>query len=118
MCRKPIRPTVLAAIFALAATRANALTGAQLYEACVEAPKDSTASATCNIYVRGFIDGLVMGALEAADGRKFCPPEDGISVEQGRVLLEKVLRDRPELLHREGGYLFGFAMMDAFPCHQ
>jgi Rap1a immunity proteins len=113
---KPMRSTVLAAIFALAATQANALTGTQLYRFCVEAPKGSVENTACNSYVRGFIDGLVTGVNEAADGRMICLPKDGIALEQGRLILEKALRDYPQFLHKEGGYLFGFGMMDAFHC--
>jgi hypothetical protein len=110
-----IRSMTLAAIL-LVATQANALTGTDLYRFCVESTKGSVENTACNSYVRGFIDGLATAAFEAADGRKFCPPDAGISVEQGRLILEKALRDYPQFLHKEGGYLFGFAMMDAFHC--
>jgi len=40
----------------------------------------------------------------------------GIPVAHGRLILENYLRDHPEVLNEDGGYLFGFAMIDAFRC--
>lgn len=103
-----MKAALLAMILGLVAiTQASALTGAQLYQFCVEAPKRSLGDTACATYVRGFIDGLVMGALAVSEGHKICIPADGISVTQGRLILEKTLREHPEFLHEEAGYLFG-----------
>jgi hypothetical protein len=39
---------------------ANALSGSELYQYCME-KKPSTGDAMCLAYVRGFIDGITMG---------------------------------------------------------
>jgi len=110
------RRAIIAVVIALAPSQASALTGTELYKLCVESPKDSVAHTTCVAYVRGFIDGFASTTFAAKDGEKICFPDGGVSVEQGLLLLEKILRDRPEMLHHQGGHLFGFAMSDAFRC--
>ena len=93
---------------------AYAISGAELYGLCTDPPKSGLGDVSCEAYVRGFIDGFVVATSVADNGRKICIPDGGISVIQGRLILEKALRDYPEFLHEEGGYIFGFAMEEAF----
>jgi hypothetical protein len=71
---------------------------------------------SCTSYIRGFIDGMVVGGNVEELHLKCCPPKDGISVEQGRLIVEKYLKDHPEKLNLEAGYVAAFAFVEAFPC--
>jgi hypothetical protein len=42
--------------------------------------------------------------------------KDGLSVDQGRLIIEKYLKEHPESLHEEAGLVAGPALLDAFPC--
>jgi hypothetical protein len=95
---------------------AYALTGAQLYDLCTAPEKRGWEDLSCETYVRGFVDGFIIAAVSADMGHKICIPNGGIPVTQGRLILEKALRDSPELLQEDGGYLFGYAMTKAFGC--
>jgi hypothetical protein len=115
-CEAVVRWMLSATIPALVAPDpANAMKGAQLYEWCFDS-KESFAKATCTTYVRGFVDGIVMGIVGAIRGDKVCIPKDGISIEQAKLILKKYLEAHPEFLHEEAGYLFGFALSEAFRC--
>jgi hypothetical protein len=92
---------------------AHAFTGAQLYQECTKAPKNSMEDLACISYLRGFIDGMVMAR---AGGAGFCPPQHGILVDQGRQIAEKYLKDHPDDLHLEAGLVLGTAFIKAFPC--
>jgi hypothetical protein len=112
-----MKPSVAAfALAALLPTQAMALTGSDLYRMCVEEAKNSVGDAACNSYVRGFIDGLMITTFMANRGEKFCVPNDGIALNQARLMLEKSLRDHPDMLHMEGAYFLGLTLRDAFRC--
>lgn len=78
--------------------------------------KLSTEDLICGFYVRGFIDGLMIGMSAQRLGPVICPPNEGISADQGRLIAEKYLRDHPEELHLEAGLELGKAFTIAFPC--
>jgi hypothetical protein len=102
-------------MFLMAPTTARALSGVQLYQFCIESSKSSTAGISCEAYMRGFVDGMMMGSF-ADELHHFCPPKGGVSVDQARLIVEKYLRDHPERLNREAGVLAGIALAAAFPC--
>ena len=93
-----------------------ALTGAELYKFCSGRSADGTIA--CTAYVQGFIDGFLFGKGSEKMGVKWCPPPTGISGTQGRLMVEKYLRDQPRKLNLEAGLLVGDALLDAFPCSQ
>jgi hypothetical protein len=109
-----LRRVLIAAVFSLASSEASAFSGADLYEFCTEG-KGSDQDLSCVSYVHGFIDGMIVGNA-ARKGEWFCPPSAGISVEQGRLIAEKYLREHPESLHKEAGLLLMLAFVQAFPC--
>ena len=92
---------------------ANALTGTQLYELCA-GNSGSTGNTACLAYARGFSEGFLLGT--AFTPNIYCAPDDGVSAEQARLIIQKYLRDHPEELHKEALYLAGNAMMAAFRC--
>jgi hypothetical protein len=98
------RVIAVVATLALASTQAIALTGTDLYQLCIESKKGSEAdgslyarrhedNALRAFYVRGFIDGFDDGTWAHSWGIKICVPDEGISVDQGRLILEKRLRE-------------------------
>src|SRR4051812_24617196 len=91
----------VAVVIALACSEANAFTGTELYRSC-QSPTDLS----CTAYVRGFVDGMVIGKVVGLTKLPmFCPPNDGILLEQGRLIVEKFLRDHPEKLHEQASFL-------------
>src|SRR2546430_2631053 len=104
------------AVIAFAPIQTGALTGSELYRFCGESSKGSVQYTSCIGYVRGFVDGMAMGTAAASNGVKVCLPDDGMDVEQGRLILEKYMREHPEELHKEAGLPFGAALIDAFRC--
>ena len=96
----------------------KALPGTLLYRDCHEKTR-SIGDAMCVAYIHGFLDGLVIGRVAGEQNPPvLCPPKDGIEVDQGRLIIEKYLRDHPERLHEEAGLLAAAAMLDAFPCRK
>jgi hypothetical protein len=107
----------VAVVIALVCSEANAFTGTELYRSCQRGPADLS----CVAYVRGFVDGMVIGKVVGLTVGltklpMFCPPNDGILLEQGRLIVEKFLRDHPERLHEQASFLAANALLDAFPC--
>jgi hypothetical protein len=98
------------ALLAITVSPATAVTGSQLYDLC---SAQDQSEMSCEVYIRGFVDGIMVGHLA---GNKFCPPDDGISGTQAKLVIMHWLRDNPEFLHHEAGYLAGIAMVDAFKC--
>jgi hypothetical protein len=107
---------VLLSLFG-AAGSARALTGQDLYDWCIT-PKDTADDNICLSYVRGFIDGWVLGQGISTQfpNVKICLPDEGFPVERGRDLLEKYLRAHPEMMSEKGGYILGLVTIDALRC--
>ena len=66
---------------------------------------------SCDIYVRGFVRGMLTG--DTAHGH-YCPPDEGLSVDQARLIAEKYLREYPEHQHKEAGLMVVVALVRAF----
>lgn len=106
-----VGPIILAIGLLLSATAsADDLSGVQLSEYCTN-HDGNTKETLCVAYVHGLLDGLMMGSF----GR-YCPPKDGVAVPQGRLIIEKFMRDHPEMLHKQAGVVAGVALATAFPC--
>ena len=110
---------LISAVFAVLiapAARAEGLDGTKLYEICGHHDFSSSENTVCAYYVKGFIEGMLFGDFSAKVTVGYCPPEEGISVEQGRLIIEKYMRDNPAILHRHAGVIAGEALLTAFPC--
>jgi Rap1a immunity proteins len=94
------------------ATQAHALSGLDLYHDC-QAASRTEAALGCIAYIHGLIDGMQIGRSHARD---YCPPKDGLSVDQGIVIIEKYFKSHSEGLNDEAGLLAGPALLDAYPC--
>ena len=102
-------------LLAFLPSHASALTGVQLYDFCIKDTPKQVGDLTCASYIRGFIDGMVIGSVNEVQG-KFCPPKGGISVEQARLIAEKYMKDHLEQLNLEAGLMVGVALLQAFRC--
>jgi hypothetical protein len=112
---KYARATFIAGL-ALFASQATAQTGTQLFQSCLDKNRGAS-DVMCIYYVSGFVDGMLLGKVvgDQASGM-FCPPTEGISTFQARLIIEKYLINHPEKLHEKAGYLAAEALMDAFQC--
>jgi hypothetical protein len=109
-----MRALILLAVgWSLAGSQANAFTGTDLYNLCSE----KRIEGYCLSYVRGFMDGMTLGRAAGQRGPGiYCPPNEGMSVDQTRLIVEKYLRDHPEKLHQDAALLAAEAIIRAFPC--
>jgi hypothetical protein len=107
---------ITASLAILSATNAEALTGSDLYQECLDKSR-GIEEIGCLSYVRGFVDGIFSGVAIERLAIGFCPPkEEGLDATQARLIVEKYLREHPEQLHVQAGLLVGSALIAAFPC--
>jgi len=92
---------------------AMALTGNELYRLCTEGTRGN--SAVCAAYIRGIHEGMSLGEGMAKEGVDYCPP-DGLRGEQTKLIVEKYMREKPEIMHKGAGILVGSALYKAFGC--
>jgi hypothetical protein len=95
---------------ALDASAGDEFNGSKLYEYCGE-HNSSAAQLGCTAFIHGLLDGLLLGRFGL-----YCPPKDGVDVAQGRLIIEKFMRDHPEILNDQAGYVAAVAMSVTFPC--
>jgi Ssp1 endopeptidase immunity protein Rap1a len=68
------------------------------------------------MYLQGFVAGIEAGdGSKLRDKRIWCFPE-GATVNQGRLIVEKHMRDYPQTLHQDAAMIVAAALMFAFPC--
>jgi hypothetical protein len=99
----------------LAPAGAQEFTGIKLYQFCSDPNPSSAASLGCSAYVAGFMEGLFIGKSLPGSGHSFCPPK-GLTVPQGRLVIEKFMRDRPKILNEAASSISMAALVLAFPC--
>jgi hypothetical protein len=83
---------------------------------CQRHDPDSMEHIICVSYVRGLIEGMLFGSVSASATVGYCPPENGISPEEGRRIIEKYMHDNPKHLHEKASVIAGTALLSAFPC--
>jgi Rap1a immunity proteins len=118
--RKPERlmrreAIVVASLIGFSISNANALSGLELYRACHAKDLD----AACMAYIRGVLDGVSAGrALATQNPPIYCPPQEGIPADQGKLIIEKCFNEHPGELQEGAGVLAMAALAKAFPCRQ
>lgn len=81
-------------------------------EADLQAAKDA-----CDVYIRGFTDGLFMMQEFQTNSMKPCfPPNQPVSDQAAKQLFSAYLRRRPSAADNSAGLVLGMALHDAFPC--
>ena len=93
-----------------------AFTGADLYSACTGS--DANANQVCTEWINGVAVGMA-GAQHVAQRKKISPATclpDSLTGQQARQIIEKFMRDRPELLHTTAAVIAIVALEQAFPC--
>ncbi|HTV38199.1 MAG TPA: Rap1a/Tai family immunity protein [Xanthobacteraceae bacterium] len=103
-------------MLATAPLKAEGLDGAKLYEICEHNDPSSTENIVCAYYIKGFIEGMLFGDFSAKVTVGYCPPEDGISPETGRLIFRKFIQDNPKASTDKAGVAVGAALLSAFPC--
>lgn len=89
---------------------AASLTGNKLLQMCAS-PSGSVGDIACD----HFIEGFAAGVDYLAGDKVICFP-NGVTVNQGRLVVEKFMRENPEKLHTQAALLVGAAFRRAFPC--
>ena len=95
--------------------------GDELLWACNAAPDssidDRLAQIHCMGYVQGILDGVQLIFGLQPESKFFCPPESGISNDQGLRIVIKWLENNPEKLHESARMAVLIAYAQAFPCN-
>jgi hypothetical protein len=108
--------SITCALAIFVSNNASALDAIQLYRDC-HAKTRSVGDFGCIAYIHGFLDGIATGRVVAEKKPgMFCPPKEGVSVDQGRLIIEKYMRNHPGELNQAAGLVAADAMYDAFPC--
>ena len=106
---------LIAAVTALLASDADGLSGNSLYLMCQG--KTGVDILTCQSYITGFLDGMFIGSVTGRAGNvKYCPPEKGVSAEQGQAIVKKYLVEHQGALHGDAGHLASLALIEIYPC--
>lgn len=108
-----------AASLCSAATQGKAatdlFTAGTLYEFC-SAPDGTASKMACDAYIRGVLDAMALGDGILAGQRRYCPPTDGVSKNDGVRIVWAFLHDHPEELRNKAGVLATVALSIAFHC--
>jgi hypothetical protein len=105
--------------------QAQSKTGMDVYRACnsiikqAEGKEVSISEQFETLYWVGYLSGLndtaVLYSSLLGKGL-YCPPEQGIQVEQIAMVVHKYLKDNPKDLHQTARVSLIVALKDAFPC--
>jgi hypothetical protein len=91
------------------------LIGADLYHKCLKGDQAAN-ELECRGFVEGFLAGLQIGGVINQTRWTYCRPASGVSVDQGRDIIEDYLHDHPEVQNEEAGISAAAALSRAFPC--
>jgi hypothetical protein len=92
------------------------LSAQALYDLCNN--NDQHAQDVCQSWIYGFAWGMVTSQIATSAANLSpgtCIPE-GVTGGQALLIIEKFMRDHPELLHHNAAVFSGFALTQAFPC--
>jgi hypothetical protein len=116
------RRILLASLLAILPIRAYAVTGQEFLTYCTEFVRNQGTRQPTDGLNTGFCIGFMHGVLDSADltraqgGKpKFCFPQTA-KVDQAIRVVEKHLRENPELLHFSAVSQAHLALGRAFPC--
>ncbi len=98
----------------IATVHAQTWSGTQLFQLCTRDLGDA-GDAACSAYIRGFSDGLLIGDVTAGTADGICLPY-ALNQVQARALVDRFLREHPEMLDRTAALLVFRAIQEAFPC--
>jgi Rap1a immunity proteins len=113
------RCSILIALLTLISSSAEAIedfSAKHLQTICQHDNPDSVEHIVCVSYLRGLIEGMLFGSVSAVATVGYCPPKNGISPEEGRLIIEKYMRKNPAYLHEKASVVAGAALLSAFPC--
>ena len=65
--------------------------------------------------MEGFTEGIVVQGLSNADGHPIRIPGDA-TVMQAALIIEKFMREHPEMMHQDAAISSELALAAAFPC--
>ena len=89
--------------------------GGVVEQACLQSGKDSAL--LCLAYLRGTLDGLLYGQMDATGGMaSFCPPSDGIGLGETKAIFLDLLQDEPDRRTEEASLVLLDALEQHFPC--
>jgi hypothetical protein len=93
---------------------ASEFTGNKLQAHCAD--QSDTGRLICVFFLQGLVAGIEAGdGSKQKDPRIWCFPE-GATLKQGRLVVEKYMRENPQMLHQDAAVVAVSALMLAFPC--
>ena len=89
--------------------------GGVVEQTCLQSGKD--AALLCLAYLRGTLDGLLYGQMEATGGlSSFCPPNAGIGLGETKAIFLDLLHEEPDRRTEEASLVLLDALEQHFPC--
>ena len=98
----------------LSAANAGDFTGMQLRELCT-AGSDAPEQNICRTWISGYQAGLFAAQTIAKAHRVTCLPR-GFTGDQAWLIVEKFMKDHPNILHGRADVIAFVALSEAFPC--
>ena len=85
----------------------------QLHHVCTDT--DARSQSACSGFLAGYIAGLQMGVATAKQGKLICFPNN-FSFDQIKLIIEKLLRDEPQVVNLPAHQVLTVALQHAIPC--
>lgn len=100
----------LIAIFSCTSIQAAEFDGVFLH-ACLEQRDDGSLKNSVSMgFLRGFVAGLKGGSVSETMAGGYCPPDQGYSLDQARLIVQKFLKENPQALHQQADVLASAAL--------
>jgi hypothetical protein len=109
--------TVALALQTAVVSAADVPSGRELYHLCIQSKKGDSLDFACDVYIRGFIEGIIaQRVMSTSNGPHICPPQNTGELYVIRSIVEKYIRDHPEQLDNPASIVLALALVRALPC--
>lgn len=102
----------IAILLGISTTSHAEFNGIDLWNMCASGAK---GTAVCKTWITGFQSGLYAARVAGEAGETVCLPK-GFTGNQAHLIVEKFMRDHPQLLNNSADVVAFTALSLAFPC--
>lgn len=120
LCEARVNKIALTVVLFLLAMNAQAMTGAELEDACHETEaatraQDPVEAGVCLGFIKGFTTAIsVYGTLTKT--QFYCAPDSGVTTNQIVAMVRQYLQLHPSDKDKDAGLILHSALTDNFPC--
>jgi Ssp1 endopeptidase immunity protein Rap1a len=105
-----VTPFLVMGLFGVA-DAAETITGNVLYQTC--SSPDQSSKQSCGLYIAGLLAGVIISKDKKLPS--VCPPEK-VTGQQAQLIVEKFMREHPDVLDLPANAIAYTALGIAFPC--